>query len=62
MTCYGVLYNEGTLAYISGKVHFGAMLNEHLQSWNVIVLCSHIQRGGTILGRRGQHRSHTDHE
>ena len=62
MTCNGVLYNEGTLAYISGNVHFGAMLNECLQSWNVIVLCSHIQRAATLLGRRDQYRSHTDHE
>ena len=51
-----------TLAYISSQVDFSSMLNEYLCNWNMIFLGGIIQRGGTLLGRRGQHRSHTDHE
>ena len=57
MTCNRLLYCEGAVAYICGKVHFSTVLKEGLYNWKMSLFGGNIEGRGVILGRT----EHTDH-
>ena len=61
MTCNRLLYCEGAVAYIFGKVHFGTMLKKGLYNWKMSLLGGHVKGRGTSLGKERPEQN-TDHE
>ena len=50
MTCNRLLYCEGAVAYIFGKVHFSTVLKEGLYNWKMSLLGGNVEGRPTSLG------------